>query len=81
MTSHPTIPASSSLPFFVFDVESVGLHGEAFAVAGGIYINAAAQSEFRFCCPLEEAKGDDGFALVSAVETEALAERAKQQKQ
>lgn len=46
-------------PFFVFDVESVGLHGEAFAVAGGIYINAAAQSEFRFCCPLEEAKGDD----------------------
>ena len=46
-------------PFFVFDVESVGLHGEAFAVAGGVYINAAAQSEFRFCCPLEEAKGDD----------------------
>ena len=31
-------------PFFVFDVESVGLHGEAFAVAGGIDINAAAQS-------------------------------------
>jgi len=38
MTSHPTIPASSSLPFFVFDVESVGLHGEAFAVAGGTAI-------------------------------------------
>jgi hypothetical protein len=47
----------SPSPFFVFDVESVGLHGEAFAVAGGIYINAAAQSEFRFCCPLEAAKG------------------------
>jgi len=46
-------------PFFVFDVESVGLHGEAFAVAGGIYINAVAQSEFRFCCPSDEAKGDD----------------------
>lgn len=46
------------LPFFVFDVESVGLHGEAFAVAGGIYINGAAQSEFRFCCPIEEAYGD-----------------------
>jgi len=46
-------------PFFVFDVESVGLHGEAFAVAGGVYIDAAAQSEFRFCCPIEEAKGDD----------------------
>jgi len=46
-------------PFFVFDVESVGLHGEAFAVAGGIYINAVAWAEFRFCCPLEEAKGDE----------------------
>lgn len=46
-------------PFFIFDVESIGLHGEGFAVAGGIYINGAAQSEFRFCCPLEEAKGDD----------------------
>lgn len=46
-------------PFFIFDVESVGLHGEGFAVAGGIYINGAAQSEFRFCCPPEEAKGDD----------------------
>lgn len=49
----------NTTPFFVFDVKSVGLHGEAFAVAGGIYINGAAQSEFRFCCPLEEAKGDD----------------------
>ena len=46
-------------PYFVFDVESIGLHGEAFAVAGGVYINGAAQSEFRFCCPLEEAAGDD----------------------
>ncbi len=38
---------------FIFDVESVGLHGEGFAVAGGVYRaeNAAAQSEFRFCCP------------------------------
>lgn len=46
-------------PFFVFDVESVGLHGEAFAVAGGVYINGAARWEFKYCCPLEEAKGDD----------------------
>lgn len=46
-------------PFFVFDVESVGLHGEGFAVAGGVYINGAAQSEFRFCCPLEEAEGEE----------------------
>lgn len=59
-TAAGTLLSPSPLsPFFVFDVESVGLHGEAFAVAGGIYINAAAQSEFRFCCPLEEAKGDD----------------------
>ena len=50
---------SSRAPFFVFDVESVGLYGEAFAVAGGVYINGAAQSEFRFCCPPEEARGDD----------------------
>lgn len=38
-------------------MESVGLHGEGFAVAGGIYINGAAQSEFRFCCPLNQASG------------------------
>ena len=31
-------------PFFVIDVESVGLHGEGFAVAGGVYLrNGAAQ--------------------------------------
>lgn len=46
-------------PFFVFDVESIGLHGEAFAVAGGIYIDGSARSEFRFCCPQEEASGDE----------------------
>lgn len=45
-------------PFFIFDVESVGLHGEAFVVAGGIYINAVAQSEFRFCCPIDAVEGD-----------------------
>ena len=46
-------------PFFVFEVESVGLHGEGFAVAGGVYIDGAARSEFRYCCPLDEAKGED----------------------
>lgn len=46
-------------PFFVFDVESIGLHGEGFAVAGGIYINGAAMSEFRYSCPLDEAEGED----------------------
>jgi hypothetical protein len=46
--------------FFVFDVESVGLHGEGFAVAGGVYLeNGAAQMEFSFACPIDEAKGDD----------------------
>jgi hypothetical protein len=49
----------SQPPFFVFDVESVGLHGEAFAVAGGVYTSEGARSEFRFCCPLEAAAGSD----------------------
>lgn len=44
--------------FFVFDVESIGLHGEGFAVAGGVYLsNGAAQWEFSFCCPLDKAEG------------------------
>lgn len=51
---------SAGSPFFVFDVESVGLHGEGFAVAGGVYLaNGAAQWEFGYCCPIDEAKGDD----------------------
>ena len=46
--------------FFVIDVESIGLHGEGFAVAGGVYLeNGAAQWEFCFSCPLIEAEGDD----------------------
>lgn len=46
--------------FFVFDVESIGLHGEGFAVAGGVYLeNGAVQNEFCFACPQEEAKGVD----------------------
>jgi len=47
------------MTFFVFDVESIGLHGEGFAVAGGVYINGAAQYEFQFCCPESEAAGED----------------------
>lgn len=46
-------------PYFVFDVESVGLHGEAFAVAGGVYIEGAARWEFCYACPVDEAKGND----------------------
>jgi len=46
--------------FFVFDVESVGLHGEGFAVAGGVYLaNGASQREFCYACPIGEAKGLD----------------------
>jgi hypothetical protein len=39
--------------FFVFDCESVGLHGQTFAVAGGIYDihgEAVEGSEFVFAC-------------------------------
>lgn len=44
--------------FFVFDVESLGLHGEGFAVGGGLYLaNGAAQWEFRYACPVEECSG------------------------
>ncbi len=45
--------------FFVFDVESIGLHGEGFAVAGGVYSkDGATQWEFSFSCPQEECEGD-----------------------
>lgn len=44
--------------FFIIDAESIGLHGEAFAVAGGVYLeNGAAQWEFCFCCPTNKAEG------------------------
>lgn len=50
--------------YFVFDVESVGLHGEGFAVAGGIYTpRGACQREFAYACPPAEAKGDDDDRL------------------
>lgn len=54
--------------FFVFDVESIGLYGEAFAVAGGVYLeNGAAQWEFFYACPPEAAKGtDDDRAWIAA---------------
>lgn len=46
--------------FFVFDVESVGLHGEGFAVGGGVYLsNGGAQWEFRLACPIAECAGND----------------------
>ena len=47
-------------PFFVFDVESIGLHGEGFAVAGGVYFSDGTvdpDSEFVFSCHPDEAEG------------------------
>lgn len=44
-------------PFFIFDVESIGLHGEGFAVGGGIYIGGVAQHEFHYACSPEIARG------------------------
>jgi hypothetical protein len=46
--------------FFVFDVESVGLHGEGFAVGGGVFLaNGAIQWGFRMSCPIDECIGTD----------------------
>lgn len=46
--------------YFVFDVESIGLHGEGFAVGGGVYLeDGSALSEFRFACPVDSAFGDN----------------------
>lgn len=54
-------------PYFIFDVESVGLHGSAFAVAGGVYRDGIAVSEFVFCCPTVACRGDaDDRAWVNA---------------
>jgi len=47
--------------YLVFDVESIGLHGEGFAVAGGVYsaYGGVALYEFHFACPMEDAAGED----------------------
>lgn len=51
---------SLAAKFFVFDVESVGLHGEGWAVGGGIYdMLGRRQSEFCFVCPSRRARGGD----------------------
>lgn len=44
-------------PCFVFDVESIGLHGEAFAVAGGIY-NHDLSAIHEFCFSIDRSKAD-----------------------
>lgn len=42
--------------YFVFDVESIGLYGEAFAVAGGIYTTSGAIPETEFCFSIDRKK-------------------------
>lgn len=51
----------TNTPFFVFDVESIGLHGEGFAVGGGIYPpnGEAPVGEFLYACPPSSAEGPD----------------------
>lgn len=45
--------------YFIFDVESIGLHGEGFAVAGGIYKEGGnAIREFTYACPPLNATGN-----------------------
>lgn len=53
--------------FFVFDVESIGLHGEGFAVAGGVVFSDSTAQDMDFCfaCMPTMAEGtDDDFAWV-----------------
>lgn len=48
--------------FFVFDVESIGIHGQAFAVAGGVYDrDGNALHEFSYHCSsvLADGESDD----------------------
>ncbi len=44
---------------FSFDVESIGLFGEAFAVAGGVYSPVGPVSEFCFSCDPALCRGTD----------------------
>ena len=53
------MPSSFVKPthLFVFDVESIGLHGEGFAVADGIYSRSGAKHEFCYSCGIHMADG------------------------
>lgn len=53
------LQTQANRPFFVFDVESIGLYGESFAVAGGVYINGTPEWEFQYACPRDSAPGED----------------------
>lgn len=47
-----------NLPFFVFNAESIGLHGDPFAVAGGVYTRGIEQERFCYSCPDKMAEGN-----------------------
>lgn len=47
-----------STPVFVFDVESIGLHGQHFAVAGGVFIEGKETSSFCWACPAYMSRGN-----------------------
>lgn len=50
--------ATRAKRFFVFDCESIGIHGEVFAVGGGIYnLQGKAESEFLYACHQNSVKG------------------------
>ena len=57
--------------FFVFDVESIGLYGEGYAVGGGIYqANGHSETEFEYAC-------DPDVALGTAEDRKWVAENCK----
>ena len=45
-------------PFFIFDVESIGIHGESFAVAGGVYVDGREERVFQFAMNPRRLIGD-----------------------
>jgi hypothetical protein len=66
-SSMKTPPLSPDSLFFVFDVESIGLHGLGFAVAGGVYQNGKPLREFSMHCgTLPDGGDEEDRAWVSA---------------
>jgi hypothetical protein len=46
-------------PFFIFDVESIGIHGESFAVAGGVYVDGREERSFFFSMDPDRLLGEE----------------------
>ena len=58
-TQRSPLGSGTCSPFFVFDVESIGLHGQAFSVAGGIYDDDGVPlHEFAYHCHPDRADGE-----------------------